>query len=428
MEILCIGLNHETAPVSVREKLALKDEVLLETMEWLKSQPGIQETLILSTCNRVEFYLITKKADFKKSQILQNLFAHQLGLEGEQWERFLYQYTYHKAISHLFSVTSGMDSMVIGEPQITGQVKDAYNKALKQNAVGPIMNRLLHKSFFVSKRVRTETELASWAVSVSYVAVELAKKIFADLEDRIALLAGAGEMAELSAQHLSSHGIFKILVASRTLENAQKLAQTFQGKAIPLDSLAKAMTDVDILISSMAAPDYILNAETIREIMRARKQKPVFIIDMAVPRNIDPAVNNLENVYLYDMDDLQTVLETNLAERKKELKKATVIVQEEVKDFLSWLNTLDLVPTIVSLRDRAEQIRSQEINKALAMLKTSLSDKERQTIEAMSKAIVNKMLHDPINQLKEAEKRGDEARLVDALHRLFCLKPKLKGK
>ncbi len=423
MEILCIGLNHETAPVSVREKLALKDSSLEKSLQWLKAYPGILEALILSTCNRVEFYLAVKKDAFQKDLLLQKLFTQRLELQEEGWEQFLYQHSNHKAVSHLFSVTSGMDSMVLGEPQITGQVKDAYQKASSQKAVGTILNRLLNKSFFVSKRVRTETELAARAVSVSYVAVELAKKIFGDLSDRTALLAGAGEMAELAARHLASHGISQILVASRTMESARKLANTFQGKAVRFDSLSQDLVQVDILICSMAASTYILQAEQIREVMRARKQKPVFIIDMAVPRNMDPRADDLKNVYLYDMDDLQNVLNTNLAERKKELKKAEIIVQEEVRDFLSWLSNLDLVPTIVSLRERAEEIRKQELEKAFSLLKTSLSDKQKKTIEAMSQAIVNKILHDPIHQIKQAEKQGEEAQLVAALQQLFSIDP-----
>ncbi len=423
MEILCIGLNHETAPVSVREKLALKDSSLDDALQWLKAHPGIQEALIISTCNRVEFYLVAKEEVFETKALLHKLFTQRLGLEEGGWEHFLYQYSHHTAVSHLFSVTSGMDSMVIGEPQITGQVKDAYQKAALQGSVGTILNRLFNKSFSASKRVRTETELAARAVSVSYVAVELAKKIFGDLSNRTALLAGAGEMAELAARHLANHGISKIFVASRTMESARKLANTFQGKAIPFDCLAQDLVQVDILICSMAASTYILQAEQIREVMRARKQKPVFIIDMAVPRNMDPKADALKNVYLYDMDDLQKVLETNLAERKKELQKAEIIVQEEVHDFLSWLNNLDLVPTIVSLRERAEEIRKHELEKAFSLLKTSLSDKQKQTIEAMSQAIVNKILHDPIHQIKHAQKQGEEARLVDALQQLFSIGP-----
>jgi len=424
MEIVCIGLNHETAPVAVRERLALTGSSLPETLHWVRELPGIQEALILSTCNRVEFYLVTEQASPQVGPMIREHIAERFGIGDDDWEQCHYQYGYHQAIAHLFRVTSGMDSMVIGEPQITGQVKEAYRQAVHQKAVGTILNRLFHRGFHVSKRVRTETELAARAVSVSYVAVELARKIFGDLSDREALLAGAGEMAELAARHLASHGIAGILVASRTPENARRLAESFQGEAIPLQSIGEYLSRVDILICSTAAPDYVLRADQIREAMRTRRQRPVFIIDIAVPRNIDPEIDAIENVYLYDIDDLQNVLQANLEERKKELKRAEIIVQEEVRSFLGWVSNLDLVPTITSLRERTERIRTGELEKALSLLQTPVSDKDRKTIDAMTQAIVNKILHDPVSVLKNADDKGDTLGLVDALQRLFSLRPK----
>ncbi len=423
MEILCIGVNHETAPVAVRERLALTGKSLQETLGWLKGLEGVREALVLATCNRVELYLVTENESGQVVSSIRDHFAERFGLAENDWDRFHYQHDYHEAIAHLFRVTSGMDSMVVGEPQITGQVKEAYRQAVHQKTVGTILNRLFHRCFHVSKRVRTETELAARAVSVSYVAVELAKKIFGDLRNRQALLAGAGEMAELAARHLASHGIARILVASRTLENAKRLAASFQGEAIPLDSVPASLPQIDILLCSTAAPDYILRAEQIREAMRMRRHKPVFIIDIAVPRNIDPAVNTIENVYLYDIDDLQGVLQANLEERRKELKRAEAIVQEEVRTFLAWINGLDLVPTIVSLRERAERIRAAEMEKALSLLQTPVSAKDRKTIEAMSQAIVNKILHDPVSTLKQADEKGDTPGLVEAVRKLFSLGP-----
>ena len=424
MEILCIGLNHETAPVAVRERLALTGSSLQETLQWVRDLPGIQEALILSTCNRVEFYLVTDQSSRQVDPVIRERIAQRFGLGDDDWQQYHYRYGYHQAVAHLFRVTSGMDSMVIGEPQITGQVKEAYRQAVHEKVVGTILNRLFHRSFHVSKRVRTETELAARAVSVSYVAVELARKIFGDLNDREALLAGAGEMAELAARHLATHGIANILVASRTLENARRLAATFQGDAIPLESLGEYLTRVDILICSTAAPDYILRADQIREVMHTRRNNPVFIIDIAVPRNIDPEVNAIENVYLYDIDDLQNVLQANMEERKKELKRAESIVQEEVRAFLAWVSNLDLVPTITSLRERTEQIRTGELEKALSLLQAPVSEKDKKTIDAMTQAIVNKILHDPVSTLKKAEQKGDTLGLVDALQLLFSLRPK----
>ncbi len=421
MEILCIGLNHETAPVAIRERLALTGDALEETLRWLKERPPVQEALVLSTCNRVELYLVTEEKSDQVDRMVRAYFEERFGLEEDDWRRFHYQYGYHKAITHLFRVASGMDSMVIGEPQITGQVKEAYRKAVHQKAVGTILNRLCHKCFHVSKRVRTETELASRAVSVSYVAVELAKKIFGDLSERQALLAGAGEMAELAARHLAGNGIARILVASRTLEHAQRLAATFEGEAISLNAIPGSLSQIDILLCSTASPDYILRADQVREAMRTRRHKPVFIIDIAVPRNIDPAVNTIDNVYLYDIDDLQSVLQANLEERKKELRHAESIVQEEVRAFLAWISNLNLVPTIVSLRERAEKIRQGEVEKALSLLQNPVSEKDRKAIEAMSQAIVNKILHDPVSTLKKAEAKGDTGGLVEAVRKLFAL-------
>ncbi len=423
MQILCIGLNHESAPVSVRERLALTGPSLQEALRKLRERKGILEALILSTCNRVEFYLVTEKDFTEADEAIREIFADRFDLSEEDWSRFRYRFTYHKAVAHLFRVTSGMDSMVIGEPQITGQVKEAYREAVHQQTVGTILNRLLHRAFYVSKRVRTETELASRAVSVSYVAVELAKKIFGDLDNRTALLVGAGEMAELSARHLVTHGVSRILVASRTLENARRLAETFDGDAVPLETITDWLPKVDIVICSTSAPHYVLRAEQVRQAMRARKQRSLFLIDIAVPRNVDPAVNELENVYLYDIDDLKNVLQANLEERKKELKRAEAIVTEEVHAFLGWLSNLDLVPTIVALRGKAEEIRRQELDKALSMLQGSISDREKRIIEAMTQAIVNKLLHDPISRLKRAEGDAETTGLVEALRHLFSLNP-----
>jgi len=423
MEILCIGLNHETAPISVREKFALTQESLPTALQWLKARPGIQEALILSTCNRVEFYLVSEKGCFQGTREIHDLFEEDSGLAIKDWDQVMYRHRHQEAIAHLFRVTAGMDSMVIGEPQIAGQVKDAYREAVLQETMGTVLNRLLHKSFSVSKRVRTETELAARAVSVSCVAVELAKKIFEDLRERTVMLVGAGEMAELAARHLTSHGVAKILVASRTPEHARRVALAFQGEAIPLDSVPQCLEGTDILICSTAAPNYILRAEQISEAMGSRKQRPVFIVDISVPRNIDPRADLQENVYLYDMDDLQKVVQANREERRRELKKAESIVQEEVREFLSWLRSLDLVPTISALSEKAEQIRRKEVKKAFSVMTSAVSDKQKQVVEAMSRAIVKKLLHHPISELKSAERQQEGAGLLEVFQQLFALGP-----
>jgi len=421
MDILCIGLNHETAPVSVRERLALSPDLQAAALRKLKSAPGVREAFVLSTCNRVEFYLVAANLH-DATRAVDAFLVQDLNLALQDTKPFLYRHRLADAVAHLFRVVSGMDSMVVGEPQITGQVKEAYREALRQKAVSSIFNRLLHKSFSCSKRVRAETELGSRAVSVSYVAVELAKKIFGDLSGRTVMLLGAGEMAELAARHMVGQGIASLLVASRTFENAKRLADLFQGTALPLGEVDSYLPRVDILICSTAAPEFVLDVRRVQASLRQRKQEPVFLIDLSVPRNIDPKVNELENVYLYDMDDLQKVLQANLEERKKELKRAESIVQDEVRQFLAWLHTLDLVPTIVALRNRAEAIRKQELEEALSLSKIPFTAEQRATLEAMSQAIVNKLLHEPITQIKEGEKTGEALSLAEALRRLFSLK------
>lgn len=421
MDILCIGLNHETAPLSVRERLALTQNLQATALQRLKASPGVREAFVLSTCNRVEFYLVAVNLH-DATRAVDAFLAEDLNLPVKEAKPFLYRYRLADAVAHLFRVVSGMDSMVLGEPQIAGQVKEAYREALRHKAVSSIFNRLLHKSFSCSKRVRAETELGSRAVSVSSVAVELAKKIFGDLDARTVLLLGAGEMAELAARHMVGQGVAALLVASRTLENAKRLAELFRGTALPLEEIDRYLPRVDIVICSTAAPEFVLDVRRLQSCLRQRKGEPIFLIDISVPRNIDPKVNALENVYLYDMDDLQKVLQANLEERKKELKRAESIVQEEVRQFLAWLHTLDLVPTIVALKNRAEEIRREELEEALSVSRPPLTPDQRATLEAMSQALVNKLLHEPIAQIKEAEKTGEALSLAEALRRLFSLK------
>ncbi len=421
MKILCIGLNHETAPVAVREKLSLPADSLPHALKKVRTLPAVEEALIVSTCNRVEFYLVTTDIT-QAEEALTSFLDARVAADEVEVKKYLYYYLHKEAVAHLFRVAAGMDSMVIGEPQITGQVKDAYRQATVENTVGAILNRFLHKTFFVSKRVRTETELASRAISISYVAVELARKIFEDLQGRTVMLIGAGEMAELAATHLKAQGIQHMIVASRTLDSARRLADAFGGTAIPLEAVSEHLATPDILICSTAAPRFIIGPEAIRDALRQRKRRPIFMIDIAVPRNIDPRVDALENVYLYDMDDLQSVVTANLEARKKELKRAEIIIDEEVRSFLKWLGMLRVVPTIVSLRERMDGIRQQELDEALSSLR-HLSDDQKQTIASMTNAIINKILHHPITQLKKAEQEGTAEGLVEAIHQLFALLP-----
>ena len=310
--------------------------------------------------------------------------------------------------------------MVLGEPQILGQIKDAYRLALKYHTVGPILNRLLHKSFSVAKRIRTETRLAHHAVSVSYAAVEMAKKIFGHLERKQVMLIGAGEMAELAVQHLMNNGVKNIIVANRTLERAMELARRFQGQAISIAEKEEYLKEVDIVISSTGAPHYVVRYEDIKNIMRKRRHKPIFFIDIAVPRDIDPKINELDNAYVYDIDDLQAVVEENRLKREKEARKAERIVEEEVIKFEHWLETLDVVPTIIALKRKLEEIRYKELNKTFSHLK-HLSEEDKKAIAVMTEAMIKKILHDPIEFLKQRENREKIDFYLDITRRLFNL-------
>ncbi len=427
MKLLCIGLNHETAPVDVREKLSVPHDDLASALAAAKASEGVEEVLILSTCNRVEFYLVASDVPHGIAAIEQYL--QERGGRGPSaidFSNYLYCHIHEDAVSHLFRVVSGMDSMVIGEPQITGQVKDAYRRAVEHETVGTILNRLLHKAFSAAKRVRTETELAHRAVSVSFVAVELARKIFGDLKDRTIMLIGAGEMAELAARHLYAQGVRQMIVASRTIENATKLAHQFSGQAIRMDQITHHIPESDVLICSATTDRYLLGPEELRAVLKARKHRPIFLIDIGVPRNVDPRVDHVDNVYLYDMDDLQAVAQANIELRKKELARAEAIVKEEVRSFLVWLDTLVVVPTIIALRNYIEEIREQELEKAFAAL-PSLTEEDKCTISMMTRAMVNKILHHPTVQLKRAEQKGQAETLVQVIRQLFPIDPTDQG-
>ncbi|AEH45280.1 glutamyl-tRNA reductase [Thermodesulfatator indicus DSM 15286] len=416
--IIIIGLNHRTAPVEIREKLAFaKKEV--DPLNLFLQVPVIREVLFLSTCNRVEIILVTRNPEAAPSMI-KEVWGKANHVEVNLFDQHLYYFYNQEAVRHIFKVASGLDSLVLGEPQILGQLKDAYRQAAERRATGVILNRLLHKTFSVAKRIRSETGIGSHAVSVSYAAVELAKKIFGELRGKQAMLIGAGEMAELAAQHLLSHGVENLVVANRTLSRAIELAKHFKGEAISLDELEDYLLKVDIVISSTGAPHYIIDKNQVKKLMRPRKMRPLFFIDIAVPRDIDPAVNDIENVFVYDIDDLKTVIEENLAFRRKEAIKAERIIEEEVIKFTNWLEQLEIYPTIVALRQKAEEIRKKELEKTLSHLKTKLSDEDREAIEILTKSLVNKLLHDPIIYLKNRYHKDGQL-VVDFTRKIFNL-------
>ncbi len=415
-----IGLNHRTAPLEIREKISFPEEGLVRCLETLQDLSSLTEGLILSTCNRVEIYAATRDPERGVEEI-KGFLAQQHHLHLLEFESTLYALQGEEVVRHIFRVASSLDSMVVGEPQILGQLKEAYRTARTTRTTGTLLNRLLHRAFSVAKRVRTETSIGDRAVSVSFVAVELAKKIFGHLEGREVLIIGAGEMCELAAQHLVRGGVKGVTVTNRTWERAMGLAEKFNGEAIPFAEFPNSLLRVDIVISSTSSPDYILRKKEVSKTIRERKNRPLFFIDIAVPRDIDPQVNSIDNVYLYDIDDLQEVAETNIKGRQQEAQRAEEIVATEMEKFCRWYQSLEVVPTIVSLRERLEKIRKRELEKTLSSI-PQLSEKERMALEALTVAIVKKILHSPITFLKETSQDSEGELYVDVVKKLFKLK------
>jgi len=417
--IVIVGLNHRTAPVEIRERLAFPAETIGHALRGLVERREISEGVILSTCNRVEVCVLAGEACKGTAAVKEFLSGHH-GISGEELNGYLYHYEGEEAVKHLFRVSSSLDSMVLGEPQILGQVKDAYGYAAEFRAIGPILDKFFNKAFSVAKRVRTETKVASSAVSVSYAAVELAKKIFGNLKDKTVMLIGAGEMCELAARHLISAGVKGIMVTNRTFERAVKLAGEFNGTPVRFDEILSHLKMADIILSSTGAPHFILKREDVEEVIRIRKNRPMFFIDMAVPRDIDPDANQIDNVYVYDIDDLNNVIETNLEERQKEAERAEEIVAAEVRAFFRWLEAQQVTPTIVTLRKKFEEIKNAEVAKALSVLGTE-DPKTKKVVESLATAILNKVLHPPVAALKKDVDGRDVTELVATVRELFDL-------
>ena len=415
--ILVLGVNHKTAPVEVREQLAFTDDCESPFIN-IKAIPACEEFCFLSTCNRVEVIFASPRQEETIRAIKKFLFTGS-NVKEEDIDKFIYLHQGSEAITHLFRVAASLDSMVVGEPQILGQLKDAYRESSSRDCTGVVLNRLLHKAFSVAKRIRTETNIGGSAVSISYAAVELAKKIFGKLAGKKVLLVGAGEMAELAAEHLVNQGISEVIVANRTLENAVKLAKRFKGKAVGLTELHSQMEIVDIMISSTGASGLILHQKDAKPIMRQRRNRPLFLIDIAVPRDLDPKLNDLNNIYLYDVDDLSTVVEANKSEREVEANRAESIVSEETLKFLQWIEDMQLTPTITSLRRKANSIARAELSKTMAHC--DFSSKEQKSLEKMTGAIINKLLHDPILFLKNTHTSDDKSHKLDVTRKMFGL-------
>ncbi len=419
-QIILLGMNHKSAPVEVREQLALVCRQDTDPLRLFPQLEHVEELFVLSTCNRVEFLFTSNSSGGESIKEVKGLLEAHIGPTVRQFDSFTYIYKNLDAVRHLFRVASSLDSMVVGEPQILGQIKTAYRDATQHRTVGVILNKLLHKAFSIAKRVRTETRIGSYAISISYAAVELARKIFGELRDKRVLLIGAGEMAELAAEHFLTHGVRNMVVANRTLERAVELARRFGGETVAFSHLLDALKQADIVLTSTGSPEPILHYRDVRSRMRERRNRPLFFIDIAVPRDVDPGVNEIDNVYLYDIDDLQGIVEANKEERLKEAERAEHIIEEEIIKFQKWLCTLDVVPTIIALRGKAETIRQNELQKTLAHL-PDLDEKERQAIEILTQSIVNKLMHDPVLFLKKKAERDSKRVFVDFTQQLFNL-------
>lgn len=419
--IVLMGVNHKTTPLAVRERLALS-EGYEESLQRLRQIEEINEYFLLSTCNRVEILYTCNREEGSGQKVLEVLFGD--ALSTRDVDQYFYCYQDKEAVQHLFMVASSLDSMIIGEAQILGQLKEAYRHAAALKSSGYVLNRLLHKAFSTAKRVRTETSIGASAVSISYAAVELAKKIFGDLQGKKVLLIGAGEMAELAAEHLVGQGVAEVVVANRTLQRAVTLARCFNGHAVALEEVLQQLAQVDIVISSTGAVDVILTRDEVRPVMRERRNRPLFFIDIAVPRDLDAGINELDNVYLYDIDDLNNVVEMNKNERNREAVVAERIVDEETIKFTRWLETLVATPTIIELRKMVDAVVEQEYRKTTKRL-NGLSDVERQAVEKMGAAIANKLMHRPMHYLKADDHCAKQNERITTIRALFGLDTKV---
>jgi glutamyl-tRNA reductase len=406
MRFLVTGLNHKTAPVELRERLAIGGEALPETTRALLAEPGVKEAMILSTCNRVELLVAHNGIEPHLPEFLASHFS----LDRTALEPHLYRYQDEQAVRHMFRVAASLDSMVVGEAQILGQVKQSWSVAREVGAVKGPLDKLLQGAFSAAKRVRTETEIGSSSVSIASVAVDLARRIFGSLDGKRILVVGAGKMSELAARHLMHHGAASMMVANRTYDRAVRLAEQFVGKAIRFEELPERAHEADIIITSTGAAEHIIGKEQAQQMLHRRKNRPVFMIDIAVPRDIDPEVNRLEGIFLYDIDDLQQVAATNLVDRGREAERAEAIIAEETERFRRRIRTIDLSPVIVDVQSTAEELRQTELHRQRQLLQ-SLTPEQQAAVESLTRGLMNKFLHLPLQALKAAAREGDAAAL-----------------
>jgi glutamyl-tRNA reductase len=420
MAIVLVGVNHKTAPVEVRELLAFSDKASAEGLRTLVDGEVIREGLIVSTCNRVEILTATTADQLQHgTHRITDFLNSTRGLPAGFLAKHLYSHTDDQAVRHLFRVASSLDSMVLGEPQVLGQVRRAYSLAVEAGTAGRVLNRLVHHTFRVAKRIRTETGIAANAVSISYMAVELGKKIFNSLKGHTVMLIGAGEMAELALRHLVNAGASRVLIANRTEESARRLANEFGGEVIPFEQLAEFLPEADVVICSTAAPEYVVTEPLTRQVRERRRNRPTCFIDISVPRNIDPAVGQLPNVFIFDIDDLESVIASNIREREREAERAELIVQSEVMQFQQSLRVMDIGPTIGALRQKLQELARGEMERQRSRL-GSLTPEQETAIEALLMATVNKISHPVLNQLRRSYETSDSD-AVQALRDIFGL-------
>jgi len=416
MKIFVIGLSHKTAPISIRDKVTINPENLVKILDGFKAHKNITESCVISTCNRTELYgtLDDNPAnDMDLNQIFESMFS---GLDIKL-DEFLFFYTHDEAVKHLFEVSAGLDSMALGEPQIFGQVKDAYQAAAKNKNTSSLINRLFNKTFAVTKRIRTETRIGEGTTSVSFAAVELAQKIFGDLKPLKFLIIGAGDSGTLTARHFKDRGALNMLVANRTFERAENLAAHIQGSAIRFDEITSYLKQIDVVVSSTGADKSTINKDQIKKVMKERKNKPLFLIDLGAPRDIEPEVGSIYNVFLYNIDDLKVIVDANLENRKTEVIAAQRIIDDEVKNFFAWYSTIGIIPTIQKLQERFESIRREEIENNIS--KMNNSDPEQ--IDLLTKSIIKKLLKEPILRLKNMAKSSNGQGEAEVLVKLFNL-------
>ncbi len=418
MPLLTLGINHKTAPVSVRERVSFSPETIVPALQALHSHCDTSEVAILSTCNRTELYVHITESSQKDMVI--NWLSEYHHLSPDELQSYIYEHDEKQTVRHILKVASGCDSLILGEPQILGQMKDAYRFAVEAGTTGTLLGRLFQYTFTVAKQVRTDTAIGSSPVSVAFTAVNLAKQIFGDLKNYTVLLIGAGETIELAARHLNDQGLGRMIVANRTVERAHDLASQFGGYAISLTEIPAHLNDADIVISSTASPQAIVSYQQVKQALKQRKHRPVFMVDLAVPRDIDPEVSTLEDIYLYTVDDLHQVVEENMQSRKEAAAQAEEIIEVQVGHFLGWKRSLEAVDTICALRTQAESNRDSVLNKAKNLLQKGKDPQD--VLQFLAHTLTNKLIHAPSASLKQAGSQG-RSELIKAAKELFDVLP-----